>query len=134
MKVNNCDEVCFGDAIQGPPGKDGEDGNDGKDGKDAVIDIEEIRKIANSFETLPSEIENLNTVKEFYGWYFVSSVRDIENAPTDYNKSNYLIELISSANGAPQSIQRAWSLGNKAPLYRTSSNGAMWSNWKTYLE
>lgn len=36
MKVNNCDEVCFDDAIQGPPGKDGADGKDGKDGKDGA--------------------------------------------------------------------------------------------------
>ncbi len=36
MKVNNCEEVCFPDVVQGPPGKDGKDGKDGAPGKDGV--------------------------------------------------------------------------------------------------
>lgn len=36
MKVNNCDEVCFDDAIQGPPGKDGEKGETGPQGPPGI--------------------------------------------------------------------------------------------------
>lgn len=160
MKVNNCDEVCFDDAIQGPPGKDGADGKDGSDGKDGEIKlydsigdntdgamtqkavkealenlVTDIRKTAQSHIPLSYDITDLNTHNILYGWYFVSSVHpSVANAPDGYDGTNYLLELVSGGIGGVQTIQRAWSLSGKPPVYRTSTNGAIWSNWKTFLE